>query len=174
MMNLTSKIGMAVLLVIAFLALASLSSRADTPNKMTPVDIGKEMVSDIQDGVTERRKGDEQDPVRSDLVRCLAEPDGLSTTGTNDCLVKAYTAYDKVLNGVYQKALKKNDEETKKSLRISQKKWLAFREAEDVGHKKYVTANGGSMWGTIILYNELTAIKERISELMFYLNNGND
>jgi uncharacterized protein YecT (DUF1311 family) len=108
-----------------------------------------------------------KDTVLLDLNACLEH--GQDTIGMNTCLAQAYKAYDKILNQVYQLALSRSDEETQKALKLSEQKWVAFRNAERGAQGAYGQSERGTILGIAIGYQNITAIRERIAELMFYL-----
>jgi len=113
----------------------------------------------------------DQDPIDAALDACLAKPEGASTPGMVDCTDEAIQAWDKRLNEVYKKVLAGLDPKSRELVRSSQRRWVAFREAE---HE----AMGGP-WrqdrGTIrvLMANaDLSAIKERVQELRLYGPDG--
>ena len=113
----------------------------------------------------------DQDPIDAALDACLAKPEGASTPGMVDCTDEAIRAWDKRLNDVYKQVLAGLDPKSRELVRASQRRWVAFREAE---HE----AMGGP-WrqdrGTIrvLMANaDLSAIKERVQELRLYGPDG--
>jgi len=113
----------------------------------------------------------DQDPIDAALDACLAKPEGASTPGMVDCTDEAIQAWDKRLNDVYKRVMADLDPKSRELLRVSQRRWVAFREAE---HE----AMGGP-WrqdrGTIrvLMANaDLSAIKERVQELRLYGPDG--
>ena len=99
------------------------------------------------------------------LDACLAKPEGASTPGMVECTTEAIREWDKRLKKVYQQVMAGLDPKSRELVRASQRRWVAFREAE---HE----AMGGPWWqdkGTIIrvltVNADLSAIKERVQEL---------
>ena len=72
------------------------------------------------------------DPDRLDtaLDTCLAKPEGTSTPGMVECTGEAIRAWDKHLNEVYKQVMAGLDPKSRDLLRASQRRWVAFREAE--------------------------------------------
>jgi hypothetical protein len=64
------------------------------------------------------------------LDACLAKPEGSSTVGMVECTGDAIRACDKRLNEVYQQVMAGLDPKSQELLRASQRRWVAFREAE--------------------------------------------
>ena len=111
------------------------------------------------------------DPLDAALDACLAKPEGASTPGMVDCTGEAIREWDKRLNKVYQQVMAGLDPKSRELVRASQRRWVAFREAE---HE----AMGGP-WrqdkGTIIrvmVNADLSAIKERVQEAQLYGPDG--
>ena len=69
------------------------------------------------------------DPRDAALDDCPAKPKGSSTPGMVDCTGEAIRA-DERLNEVYQQVMAALDPKSRELLRASQRRWLAFREAE--------------------------------------------
>ena len=111
----------------------------------------------------------DQDPHDTALNACLAKPEALSTPGMVECTDEAIRGWDKRLNEVYQQVMTDLDPKSQELLRASQRRWVAFREAER-------EAMMGGPWrqdrGTIIrvltVNADLSAIKERVQELQLY------
>jgi uncharacterized protein YecT (DUF1311 family) len=70
------------------------------------------------------------DPIDAALDACLAKPEGSSTVGMVECTDDAIRAWDKRLNEVYQQVMAGLDSKSQELLRTSQRRWVAFREAE--------------------------------------------
>jgi uncharacterized protein YecT (DUF1311 family) len=70
------------------------------------------------------------DPLDTALDACLAKPEGASTPGMVECTGEAIRAWDKRLNEVYRQVMVGLDPKSRDLLRASQRRWVAFREAE--------------------------------------------
>jgi uncharacterized protein YecT (DUF1311 family) len=109
------------------------------------------------------------DPIAVKLHDCTSEH--YDTRGINICTSDAYSAYDKLLNQLYQMALHANDEEAREAVQHSQRKWISFRDAENQARASYGKTQRGTILSVAVAwsYQMITDIRERISELMFYL-----
>jgi len=144
--------------------LISLSVSAMPEHQKITITEGYKIIGNVHKEINDTET---DDPVLKSLHTCLYGHG--DTIGINTCISVAYEHYDKILNDVYQEALKENDDETKSALRSSQRKWLAFRDSERTAQQNYCKTNGGTVMGIVIGYQNLSAIRERITELMFYL-----
>lgn len=106
-----------------------------------------------------------QDPVARSLASCLEN--GESTAGMSKCYREASARYDAVLSRVYQTDLQSASGNTKEALRHAQRRWLAFRQAEQNLHARYAEGRGTVMV-PIIGESDLSAVRDRIAELMMY------
>jgi uncharacterized protein YecT (DUF1311 family) len=83
------------------------------------------------------------------------------------CASEAFSKADKELNQVYQQLLAQLDEEAQKKLRVSQRAWLAYRNANS--SLVYAVEGDGSA-GRIVAWNQSEqAIVARIKELRSWL-----
>lgn len=103
-------------------------------------------------------------------------PDG-NQAELNQCALDDYQAADKQLNDTWKKLMLKfkNDKTASSKLKIAQKAWLAFRDAEV--DAMFACANPVSnCWGSMepmLRYGELTTLtQERTKRLQKYLSQG--
>jgi uncharacterized protein YecT (DUF1311 family) len=111
------------------------------------------------------------DPIDATLERCLAAPSSQTTAGMVGCAVAATQAWDKRLNEAYKKAMAALDAPSQELLRASQRKWLAFREAERAAMGGPWRSNAGTIAQVLVANADMTAIKERTKELSVYEGN---
>lgn len=84
-----------------------------------------------------------------------------------------YEKADRRLNAVYAKVQKQLDAEGRAKLRIAQRAWVEFRDAEAQLHAD-TEARGGSM-APLILFGTMTRLtEERIAQLEEFLRSGDD
>lgn len=110
-------------------------------------------------------------PIDVWLENCI-EKDS-STAGMIKCSGKAYEMWDKEMNKVYQKLMKKLSPEEKELLKESQKQWLKFRDAEF----KFIDNLylGIATMIPVMKYGQkLDILKQRTLQLKEYLNDVND
>jgi len=114
----------------------------------------------------------DQDPLDAALDACLAKPEGSSTPGMVDCTNDAIRAWDKRLNEVYQQVMAGLDPESRELLRASQRRWVAFREAEHEAMEGPWRRDKGTIIRVLTVSADLSAIKERVQELQLYGTEG--
>jgi uncharacterized protein YecT (DUF1311 family) len=108
------------------------------------------------------------DPLDTALDACLAKPEALSTPGMVECADEAIRGWDKRLNEVYQQVMKDLDPKSRELLRASQRRWVAFREAEHEAMGGPWRQDKGTIIRVLTVNADLSAIKERVQELQLY------
>ena len=113
----------------------------------------------------------DQDPIDTALDACLAKPEGASTLGMVGCTGDAIQAWDKRMNEVYQRVMRGLDPKSQELLCASQRRWVAFREAEhDAIEGPW--RHRGTIMRVLTANADLSAIKERVRELQLYGSDG--
>jgi uncharacterized protein YecT (DUF1311 family) len=108
------------------------------------------------------------DPIDAGLSACLGTASSVTTMGIVDCTATAIKAWDKRLNDVYRKTMGALDPKSQELLRASQRKWIAFREAERAALSGPWRNDAGTLANIMEADGELGAIKERVRELAIY------
>jgi len=114
----------------------------------------------------------DQDPLDAALDACLAKPEGLSTPGMVDCTSDTIRAWDKRMNEVYRRVMAGLDPKSRELLRASQRRWVAFREAEHEAMGGPWRQDRGTIIRVLTANADLLAIKERVRELQLYGPDG--
>jgi uncharacterized protein YecT (DUF1311 family) len=114
----------------------------------------------------------DRDPIDAALDACLAKPEGASTPGMVECTSEAIRAWDKRLNEVYQQVISGLDPRSQELLRASQRRWVAFREAEHEAIDGPWRHDRGTIIRVLSVSADLSAIKERVRELQLYGPDG--
>ena len=114
----------------------------------------------------------DHDPIDAALYACLATPGGTSTPGMVDCTDEAIRAWDKRLNDVYKPVLAGLDPKSRELVRASQRRWVAFREAEHEAMGGPWRQDRGTIIRVLTVNADLSAIKERVQELQLYGPDG--
>jgi uncharacterized protein YecT (DUF1311 family) len=114
----------------------------------------------------------DQDPMDKALDACLAKPEGASTLGMVECTSDAIQAWDKRLNEVYKRVMRGLDPKSQELLRTSQRRWVAFREAEHEAMEGPWRQDRGTIMRVLTANADLSAIKERVRELELYGSDG--
>src|SRR5215472_12071127 len=112
------------------------------------------------------------DPLDTALDACLAKPEALSTPGMVECTDEAIQAWDKRLNEVYKRVLAELDPKSRELVRASQRRWVAFREAEQEAMGGPWRQDKGTIICVLSVNADLSAIKERVQELKLYGSDG--
>jgi uncharacterized protein YecT (DUF1311 family) len=112
--------------------------------------------------------GKSRDPIEAAFDKCLATPDGQTTIGMAECSHRAYLAYDKEMNALYRRVLRAVDAESAKRIRAAQRRWLAYRKAEESADNGPWRKDRGSMAAPDIEALNVDAIRNRIAELRYY------
>ena len=89
-----------------------------------------------------------------------------------DCTGEAIRAWDKRLNEVYQQVVAGLDPKSRELLRTSQRRWVAFREAEHGAMEGPWRQDKGTIIRVLTVSADLSAIKERVQELQLYGPDG--
>ena len=113
--------------------------------------------------------GAEEDRIDQDLAACTEAPAGQTTAGMIACTGRAITAWDKRLNEVYRAALAGLDAKSQGLLRDSQRRWVAFRDAEAAALAGPWIEGRGSLARIAAMDAKLGAIRERVQELQVYV-----
>lgn len=108
------------------------------------------------------------DPLDAALDACLAKPEALSTPGMVECADGAIRGWDKRLNEVYKRVMADLDPKSRELLRASQRRWVAFREAEHEAMGGPWRQDKGTIIRVLTVNADLSAIKERVQELELY------
>lgn len=107
----------------------------------------------------------DQHPIDAELSRCMESPEGMSTHGTRQCLGTATEAWDKELNRVWGELMRELPASAKESLRAAQRKWIAFRDAEQAALVDAYGAMPGSMF-SIMHADAVSALtRDRVRQL---------
>jgi uncharacterized protein YecT (DUF1311 family) len=114
-------------------------------------------------------QANDQDPIDSALDACLASAKGQSTAGMVECTGTAIDAWNARLNANYKKVLASLDPKSREALRVAQRRWVAFRDAEKTSQSGPWTADRGSEIRVAVMGANLAAVKQRAEELLIYL-----
>ena len=85
-----------------------------------------------------------------------------------ECTDEAIRGWDKRLNEVYQQVMTDLDPKSQELLRASQRRWVAFREAEHQAMGGPWRQDRGTIIRVLTVNADLSAIKERVQELQLY------
>lgn len=112
--------------------------------------------------------GDRADPIEEQADRCLKTSKGETIAGMTECSHQAYIAYDKQMNEVYRRLMETVDPQSKERIRESQRRWLAYREAQRAADDAPWRTERDSIASPDIEAMNVDAIRQRIQELRYY------
>lgn len=112
-------------------------------------------------------------PIDGAYRKDLARDD--STAGTVEAANRAAVKWDQELNRVYKALMKPMGSEARQKLQASQRRWLAYRDAElaavgAIAGDLYEQNGGGTLWGMVAAVRSMEIVRARALELTEYLS----
>ncbi len=108
------------------------------------------------------------DPIDAALAQCLDSPDGQSTAGMVACLDTAYAAWDQAMNDVYDNLFDLLDAASLTALKAAQRKWIAFRDAEEDFLVALQNPVNGTIEHVVAAQGRVDLVKARTLQLRAY------
>lgn len=105
------------------------------------------------------------DQTNTALARCLDESANASTAGQTECQARATRAWDQRMNVAYATLMKRLPAETGQRLRLSQRAWLAFRDADGQARTAFYASRQGTMYVPMQAASEAAVTGDRAVEL---------
>lgn len=98
-----------------------------------------------------------------------------STAGTVEASNRAAAKWDRELNRVYKALMAQMGPEARQKLQTSQRRWLAYRDAERtavgaMAGDLYEQNGGGTLWGMVAAVRSMEILRARALELTEYLD----
>ncbi|WP_352425323.1 lysozyme inhibitor LprI family protein [Aminomonas paucivorans] len=98
-----------------------------------------------------------------------------STAGTVEASNRAAAKWDRELNRVYKALMAQTGPEARQKLQASQRRWLAYRDAERtavgaMAGDLYEQNGGGTLWGMVAAVRSMEILRARALELTEYLD----
>ena len=103
------------------------------------------------------------------LSKCLDDPANASTGGQSECESAAARSYDRRMNVAYAALLRKLPAAAGARLRVSQRAWLAFRDAEAAARGALYETRQGTMFVPMQAADETAIVRDRAVQLEHYL-----
>jgi uncharacterized protein YecT (DUF1311 family) len=108
-------------------------------------------------------------PIEKKLEDCLATDSNQTTAGMTNCVYSAVDEWDKELNKYYQILMDVMSATGKENLKISQRKWIEYRDKEF----RFISTfyNGemqGTMWIVVAADHRMSIVRDRAIELKGY------
>jgi uncharacterized protein YecT (DUF1311 family) len=102
------------------------------------------------------------------LDRCLAEPNHGSTAGQVECTNQARQRWDDEMNQDYRRLTDHLDLKTQALLRDAQRRWLHYRDADQLLIDAVYELTQGTMFAPMRAYSRLRLVRERSLMLKSY------
>lgn len=112
---------------------------------------------------------DLRDPTAETLDRCLNDPANGSTAGQTGCEAMASDDYDRRMNAAYATLIHKLPAEAAQQLRLSQRAWLGFRDAEAKARDALYETRQGTMYVPMEASDATDVIRDRALLLEGYV-----
>ena len=98
-----------------------------------------------------------------------------STAGTVEASNRAAAKWDRELNRVHKALMAQMGPEARQKLQASQRRWLAYRDAERtavgaMAGDLYEQNEGGTLWGMVAAVRSMEILRARALELTEYLD----
>jgi len=113
--------------------------------------------------IAQAQEAPPEHPIDRALSVCLEKD--YTTAGMIECASTAYKSWDVELNKQYRTLLAKLSPADAAKLKDSQRKWLAFRDAEFAFIDSIYAKLEGTMWLPTIVMDKSTIIEERTLQL---------
>lgn len=107
-------------------------------------------------------------PIAEELDQCIEQDP--STSGQVECIAIALEQWDQELNRVYTILMNRLDDESKATLRASQRQWIKFRDDELKFLADYYANFSGTMYVPMQAFEPVRITRDRTQQLQKYLN----
>lgn len=107
-------------------------------------------------------------PIDEKSIACMDR--NPSTQGMLVCLQQAYAEWDGELNKVYADVRLRLNPQAQAALKESQKRWIAYRDAEFLAIDLIYGGMQGTMWRVAGFGQKVEFVKRRTVELLTYAN----
>lgn len=99
------------------------------------------------------------------LRQCLNRPENASTAAQVECQAAAGKAYDRRMNLAYAALLRRLSEPAAERLRVAQRAWLRFRNADSEAGRALFATRQGTIYLPIFAAREVAVVRERAMAL---------
>lgn len=101
--------------------------------------------------------------IDSTLQKC--KMDAVSTIDSQNCYIKATTAWDTELGNQYKLLMKDQPENVRNALRDSQRQWIKYRDQYNKGIEVFYQKEEGTIWSLIAAQNKMNIIRDKTLDL---------
>ncbi len=105
------------------------------------------------------------DPADAGWHQCLDTPAHASTAGQVRCTVDATRGYDRRMNRAYAALIAALDPVPRERLRIAQRAWIAFRDAEARSRSAFHATRRGTMYVPMEAAAAMAIVRDRALQL---------
>jgi uncharacterized protein YecT (DUF1311 family) len=99
------------------------------------------------------------------LARCLDDPANASTAGQTECQARAMRTWDERMNAAYATLMKRLPAKAGQRLRLSQRAWLAYRDADAQARTAFYATRRGTMYVPMQAASETAVTRDRAVQL---------
>jgi len=105
------------------------------------------------------------DPTDRALRQCLDDPAHAATAGQTRCIGIATQSYDRRLNAAYRTLLRRLPRPAAAQLRVAQRQWLAFRNADIGARGAFYASRQGTMYVPMQAQGDMQSVRDRALQL---------
>lgn len=109
--------------------------------------------------------------IDSTLQKCKI--DAVSTIDSQNCYIKATTAWDTELGNQYKLLMKDQPENVRAALRDSQRQWIKYRDSYNKGIEVFYQKEEGTIWSLIAAESKMNIIRDKTLDLYRLRNSTN-
>ncbi|MCU6664504.1 lysozyme inhibitor LprI family protein [Silvania hatchlandensis] len=109
--------------------------------------------------------------IDSSLQKC--KMDAVSTIDSQNCYIKATTAWDTELGNQYKLLMKDQPENVRITLRDSQRQWIRYRDLYNKGIEGFYKKEEGTIWSLIAAESKMNIIRDKTLDLYRLRNSTN-
>lgn len=109
--------------------------------------------------------------IDSTLQKC--KMDAVSTIDSQNCYIKATTAWDTELGNQYKLLMKDQPENVRTTVRDSQRQWIKYRDSYNNGIEKFYQKEEGTIWSLIAAESKMNIIRDKTLDLYRLRNSTN-
>jgi len=109
--------------------------------------------------------------IDSTLQKC--KMNAVSTIDSQNCYIKATSAWDTELGNQYKLLMKDQPENVRTTLRDSQRQWIKYRDSYNKGIEKFYQKEEGTIWSLIAAESKMNIIRDKTLDLYRLRNSTN-
>jgi uncharacterized protein YecT (DUF1311 family) len=99
------------------------------------------------------------------LRHCLDDPAHAATAGQTTCIDQATRSYDRRLNAAHRALLRSLARPAAEQLRMAQRRWIAFRDADRRARGAFYASRQGTMYVPMQAQADMQIVRDRALQL---------